>query len=475
MRELSSRLCLIAALLAVAAARADIAGETLDDPLFGKLAVRYATDEPKGVVLFASARGGWNADSNAVAQELANLDYVVAGIDLDAYLARLDRSEAACVDVSADLDQLNRLMEQRYPLAIHQPPILLGYGAGAALIYAALAQAPVDRFHAGVVVDFCPELPLPKPPCPGAAHLESVVLPDHTGVVLKPVAQMPTTWFVFQNRPACDTGATAQFVKSISLARLVDIPGSEGIKNWLPQISALFQWLDPGIVKQVQPDASIGGVPLTEVPVSGGPNRPQLAVMFSGDGGWALLDRAVTAELAKNGLPTIGWDSLSYFWKDRQPDEVALDLERVLRHYLDAWKKDRIALIGFSFGADALPATVNRLPQDLRNRIDLIALLSLSEHASFEFHLNDWIRDEPDPNGPPVLPELEKLSGIKRLCLYGAEDTDSFCSKLVDMGVITERLPGNHHFDEDYQGVARRILDQIPPPPLIPTPAQAKN
>ena len=185
--------------------------------------------------------------------------------------------------------------------------------------------------------------------------------------------------------------------------------------------------------------------------------------MFSGDGGWALLDRAVTAELAKNGLSTIGWDSLSYFWKARQPDEVALDLERALRYYLDAWKKNRIVLIGYSFGADALPAVVNRLPRELRDRIDLIALLGLSDYASFKFSLKDWISDKPDATDQPVRPELEKLGGVKRLCIHGADEADATCPKLTDLGVIAEKMPGDHHFDEDYPGVAQRILDQLSP------------
>ncbi len=462
-------LYLIVVLLIASGARADIAEERLDNETFGKLIIDHTTDEPKGVILFVSGTGGWNAELAAAAKAVAELDYVVAGIDLNDYLSRLDQVKAACADPAADLDRLNRLMEQRYPIATHQPPILLGYGAGAALTYAALAQGPDDQFHAGVGVDFCPQLPLHKPLCQGPGNLESSALPDNKGVMLKPVARMPTTWFVFQNRPACDAGAASQFVKSIQLARLAEIPGAEGAKNWLPQVSALLQWLDPGIVRQVQPDASVSGVPLTEVPVTGGPDRPQLTVMFSGDGGWALLDRAVTAELAKHGLPTIGWDSLSYFWKARQPDEVALDLERAVRYYLDAWKKNRIVLIGYSFGADVLPAVVNRLPQELRDRVDLIALLGPSDYASFEFNLTDWISNKPDATDQPVRPELEKLGGLKRLCIYGADETDATCPKLADLGVIVEKMPGDHHFDEDYPGVARRILDQLPPlPPAKP-------
>lgn len=97
----------------------------------------------------------------------------------------------------------------------------------------------------------------------------------------------------------------------------------------------------------MQPDSGVSGVPLTEVPVTGGPDRPQLCRMLSGDGGWALLDRAVTAEIWRKWLAD-GRDSLSYFWKARQPDQVALDLERALRHYLEVWKKQRVVLTASS-------------------------------------------------------------------------------------------------------------------------------
>lgn len=464
MHYFSRALCLSAALLAVSTAPAEIVEEILDHPPFGKLAVYRTTDEPKGAVLFLSGADGWNADLTKAAREIADLDYVVAGINLDNYLVHLNRSETSCVDLLADFDQLNQQIGQRYSLATSLSPILIGYGGGAALSYALLIQAPVDRFHAGVGVNFCPELSLRKPLCPGVGKLESVVLPDPQGTRLKPIVRMPTTWFVFQSQPACEASAAAQFVQSIQLARLTSIPGQGEVKIWLPQVLALLQWLDPHIVKQAQPDASINGVPLTEVSATGGPDRPQLAVMLSGDGGWALLDRMVAAELAKNGLSTVGWDSLSYFWKARQPDEVALDLERVLRHYLNIWKKKRIVLIGYSFGACVLPAVIHQLPSDLRDRIDLAVFLGLSDYASFEFHLSNWISDDPDEGDQPVRPELEKLHGIKQLCIYGAEEEEAACPKVTELGVIVEKVPGDHHFDEDYQGIAQRILNQLPQP-----------
>jgi len=125
-------------------------------------------------------------------------------------------------------------------------------------------------------------------------------------------------------------------------------------------------------------------------------------------------------------------------------------------------------LIGYSFGADVLPALANRLPRDLRDRLDLVVFLGLSDYAAFEFHLSDWIDDEPSKGDQPVRPELEKLTGVKRLCIYGEEEEDAACPKLADLGAIAEKMPGDHHFDEDYQGVAQRILGQLPP---LPAPA----
>jgi type IV secretory pathway VirJ component len=83
---------------------------------------------------------------------------------------------------------------------------------------------------------------------------------------------------------------------------------------------ALLQWLDPAIANQVQANTNVSGVPLIEVPVVTGASGKRMAVMLSGDGGWAELDRAVAAELAKHGIPTVGWDSLSYFWQAKTPD-----------------------------------------------------------------------------------------------------------------------------------------------------------
>ena len=67
---------------------------------------------------------------------------------------------------------------------------------------------------------------------------------------------------------------------------------------------------------------------------------------------------------------------------DSRPSSAVLavaeqDVDRILRHYLAAWDKRNVVLIGNSQGADVLPFVVNRLPPHMRARVCLTALLSL--------------------------------------------------------------------------------------------------
>ena len=69
---------------------------------------------------------------------------------------------------------------------------------------------------------------------------------------------------------------------------------------------------------------------------------------------------------SQSGMSVIGLNSRKYFWTARTPDGTTRDVERILRHYLQAWHKTEIALAGYSFGADVMPVIVNRLPADLK-------------------------------------------------------------------------------------------------------------
>jgi type IV secretory pathway VirJ component len=436
------------------------AEETLDHTFFGKLVIERPTGNPKGLVLLLSGETGWDATLKSITRTIGGLDYLVAGIDSAAYLARLDDGTAACADPAADLEQLGSYVADHYHLPQSQTPILVGYGAGAALAYAALAQARTGPFHAAISLEFCPRLTLRKPLCQGHQPL-STMLPYSQGLQLLPIRPLKTGWFVFQADPACDSTEVARWVAQIGSAKLVAVPAQNAEPTpWLSQMTALLQWLDPRIAKQVQPDADLSGVPLIEVPSASNEHGEWLAVMLSGDGGWAALDRAVAAELAKQGIAVVGWDSLSYFWGAKTPEQAGADLEQVVQHYLKLWGKDKALLIGYSFGADVLPFMANRLSPALRERIKLVAFLGLGPTASFEFHLTDWLGSS-SAAGLPIPPEVSQLNWTQRLCIFGDQETDSACPNLTKAGVTVIKVPGDHHFAEDYSGIARRIVEQL--------------
>lgn len=65
--------------------------------------------------------------------------------------------------------------------------------------------------------------------------------------------------------------------------------------------------------------AAVSDLPVIEVAAQPGTSSELFAVLLSGDGGWAGLDKEVAAALSKSGVPVVGVDSLRYFWTPRTP------------------------------------------------------------------------------------------------------------------------------------------------------------
>ncbi len=189
-----------------------------------------------------------------------------------------------------------------------------------------------------------------------------------------------------------------------------------------------------------------------------------MAVVLSGDGGWAGIDREIADYLSQKGIPVVGLNSLRYFWKRRTPSTAGEDLARVMRHYLADWKKDSVILIGYSLGADTLPLMADRLPQELKERIALIALLSPERVAAFEFHVADWIGKTASGAAYPVLPAIEGLKGTPMLCVYGSDEKDSLCKTLQPSVAAALEMKGGHHYGGDYKMIAETILKTIGQP-----------
>ena len=407
----------------------------------------------RGFVLLLSGSEGWTPASADLAARLAAQGAMVAGLDVPRFNASLATDGGQCVYPDGDLENLSHFVQAYFHLPDYLSPILVGDSVGATLAYASLVQAPANTFAGAVSLGFCPNYPLTKPLCKGSG-IESV--PHDTGVTFLPTRQPGLAWTVLQpaNRPACDTATVSSFAAQVPGAQFTAVAA-----NGAPAVEAAVAGLmtqHPAPASAVVPTA-LEGLPLVTVPAAPGtPPSDALAIILSGDGGWAGLDKDVAEALAAGGIPVIGVDSLRYFWSARTPEGLAADLDRVTRYYLTALGKQRALLIGYSQGADVLPFAVNRLPPATRARVALTAVMGMSEHALFEFHVSSWISD--DDSGPETLPEVERIAGMPVLCIYGSEEQDTLCPKLDPHKATIVKLKGGHHFDGDYAGLARLIL-----------------
>jgi type IV secretory pathway VirJ component len=214
------------------------------------------------------------------------------------------------------------------------------------------------------------------------------------------------------------------------------------------------------------PPPSLADLPLVEVPATGAARtkaaKDTFAIMLSGDGGWAGLDQKVAATLAAQGVAVVGFDSLRYFWSKRTPEGLAGDLDRMVRFYAVHWKRRHVVLVGYSQGANALPASFNRLPGPSRRMVAQLALIGLEHKVAWQFHVTNWIGAPADAQ--PVLPEASKLNAATTLCLYGDGDGDALCPELPAENVTAQHMPGGHHFNGAFDALAARILARLAPP-----------
>jgi type IV secretory pathway VirJ component len=192
---------------------------------------------------------------------------------------------------------------------------------------------------------------------------------------------------------------------------------------------------------------------------AGRSSAPIAAIYLTGDGGWAPFDQRVVGDLAKAGVPTLAWDTGDYFSTMRDPQTAAADLARAARDAMTRWRAQKFIVVGYSFGADVAPFLVDRLPADLRSRVDRVALMGPSEQAPFQVTAAERVGLS-NPGARPVRPELATLTqdGVRVVCLYGQNDHDAICPMMTDPGVTKTALPGGHGFAGNDAAVARAIL-----------------
>ncbi|WXL24190.1 AcvB/VirJ family lysyl-phosphatidylglycerol hydrolase [Ectopseudomonas mendocina] len=361
--------------------------------------------KPTAWVLLASEEGQRLADDDLLEMALDNgVKLVEFTLPADDCAAQQQRAQAAVALLSGHLT------------------LVAGIGKGAAFAWRWLATQNNDNAQA-LSVGFS----LKQPDC--ALPLPSKAEHGH--------------WFAAWNNNPDDP--SARFARDLSNAHT----SISDYDTTLPEL--LQQRLNE--LLQGQPD----DMPTIEI------NNQQTAetvtLFYSGDGGWRDLDKAVAEEMSARNVPVVGVDCLRYFWQHKSPEQAAADLSRMMQYYREEWSTRRFVLAGFSFGADVLPAIYNRLPVADQQQVDAILLMALARSGSFQVEVKGWLGQ----SGQEALigPELSKLPAEKVLCVYGEEEqTTSGCTEPTAVGEKL-RLPGGHHFDENYPALAERLLQAI--------------
>jgi type IV secretory pathway VirJ component len=393
----------------------------------------------RGFVYVFSGATGWDAGDEQVARSFSLRGNFVAGIDAPKFLGYVNQMHPGCVFLPGILEDYSHFEQHEAGTSHFSEALLLGHGVGGTLVYLAQLQAPALALRAVVALDPEPRLALDAPLCDQPASLS-----DTHGLTLapKPLSRTVPARLLADS---CASAAQRTFVAEVSPTAATAPSRCEDYTDALAGIDAERQ------------RSPVAGLPLVEVPAAD-MTSPAFAIIYSGDGGWRDLDRTLAGVLASRGVSVVGVDVLRYYWKGKSPRAAAGDLARIIRYYRQYWRRQRVLLIGFSFGADVLPFLVERLPADLRAEVSLVSLLSPERTTAFEVEPRGWF-GRASNDGVPIEPALRRLAGLRVQCIYGADEADtSLCTTPAARTDQVVRKRGGHHFDEDYGELTNDIL-----------------
>lgn len=399
-------------------------------------------------VFLVSDVDGWGPDDEEEASKLADAGAIVVGIDLKRFLAALRGISDDCVYIISDLESVAHQLQRAAGSKDYKLPIIAGIGDGAALVLAMVAQSPSATVGEAIAVDPAGGILLSKPLCTPASKkrvgdrmiygLTDGPLPTVVTVLFSPAA------------PQDDRDHVSSLVQ--------DHPDIAVLQVQTAAFVALATLLADRITLEAGQNDPLG-LPLTVLDAQ--PALDTMAVIYSGDGGWRDIDKELGAVLQEKGIPAVGVDSLRYFWSKRTAEETAADLERMIDTYRRRWKTSHVLLVGYSFGADILPATYNLLKPDDQARVAQITLLALSRQADFQISVTGWLGLSGDGAAGDPLDDIIKIDPKRIQCIYGTQEDDDPCPLLKNKGVETVPIEGGHHFDEDYRSLGNRIITSL--------------
>ena len=417
--------------------------------LFGPVRVYQPAGIPQRAVIVFSRTTGWGANEARYATGLQQAGSLVIGVDLPRYLKTLEALEGKCSYPAGHAEEMSHWMQKTLRLPTYLRPFIIGFDGGADFTYALGVQAPSGTFAGMATLGWDGQFTLPHAFCKGDAGNATVTQGKVFGFA--PVTPLPLPWL------AAGSPGKNEIGPPVAFGRALRAP-ADG--------AALAAALDALVRKPVLSAGAFADkledLPLTEIAPKGTPDG-RVVIMFSGDGGWAGLDKGVAKVLSAHGVRVVGLSSLEYFWHKKTPQQTAQALARILAAYTARYPDARYTLMGYSFGAGVVPVVYNLLPPELKQHVGAEVLISPDPEGWFDIHIGDWFTTTKHQYNVPLDPEIARTR-IPVICLSGqTEGHDTYCDSLARRGMAKlVTLPGGHHYQGDYDRLGRVILQALP-------------
>jgi type IV secretory pathway VirJ component len=194
--------------------------------------------------------------------------------------------------------------------------------------------------------------------------------------------------------------------------------------------------------------------------ISSDTSKP-IILYYTGDGGFNSFSTKFVQHFNTKGYPVISFNCLKHFWKSQTPGQSAVDASNLISYYENLWKRRKVILIGYSFGADIVPFIFTRLPKNQMENISQIILLSPSNHTDFEVHVTEMLGENSE--GVDNVPaEINKINQKPILILSGEKEDDDLNIAALNISNYKKvTIPGGHHYDGNPSSVAETIIKYL--------------
>jgi len=181
-------------------------------------------------------------------------------------------------------------------------------------------------------------------------------------------------------------------------------------------------------------------------------------IAICGDGGWMDFTNDFAKLCKHRGIPVVGFSTLPYFMETRKPEKIAIDLQRVIVNFSHIFNKNKVMIMGYSFGAEILPYAYNNMNPYFKQKIISMGLVAPSTKACFKvsptyiYTSNELV---------PLLPALLKNESSK-IVIFCDDTGKSICKILPENSQYKlVNLDAGHNFIGRWASVAKLVADNM--------------